>query len=217
MQRERIPALARAQGLKTMVGAWIGQDRERNEREIAALLKLAADGLVDIATVGNEVLLRNELPEAELLGYIRRVKSALPSHVPVGCVDAYYEFVDRPALTQACDVVLPNCYPFWEGVDISQAPHYLKHMYALVQQAAGGKKVIIAETGWPGQGQTVSAAVPSPENAMRYFIETQDWARVEGVESFYFSSFDEPWKVGAEGDVGANWGMWDKDGKPKFV
>jgi GPH family glycoside/pentoside/hexuronide:cation symporter len=214
---ELIPALARAQGLKTMVGAWIGQDRERNEREIAALLKLAADGLVDIATVGNEVLLRNELPEAELLGYIRRVKSALPSHVPVGCVDAYYEFVDRPALTQACDVVLPNCYPFWEGVDISQAPYYLKYMYALVQQAAGGKKVIIAETGWPGQGQTVLAAVPSPENAMRYFIETQDWARVEGVESFYFSSFDEPWKVGAEGDVGANWGLWDKDGKPKFV
>jgi GPH family glycoside/pentoside/hexuronide:cation symporter len=214
---ELIPALARAQGLKTMVGAWIGQDRERNEREIAALLKLAADGLVDIATVGNEVLLRNELPEAELLGYIRRVKSALPSHVPVGCVDAYYEFVDRPALTQASDVVLPNCYPFWEGVDISQAPYYLKHMYALVQQAAVGKKVIIAETGWPGQGQTVSAAVPSPENAMRYFIETQDWARVEGVESFYFSSFDEPWKVGAEGDVGANWGLWDKNGKPKFV
>jgi GPH family glycoside/pentoside/hexuronide:cation symporter len=135
----------------------------------------------------------------------------------VGCVDAYFEFLDRPTLTQACDVVLPNCYPFWEGVDISQAPYYLKHMYALVQKASGGKKVIVAETGWPGQGQTVSAAVPSPENAMRYFIETQDWARREGVELFYFSSFDEPWKVGAEGDVGANWGLWDKDGKPKFV
>jgi GPH family glycoside/pentoside/hexuronide:cation symporter len=214
---ELIPALARAQGLKTMVGAWIGQDRERNEREISSLLKLAAEGLVDIATVGNEVLLRNELPEQELLGYIRRVKSALPAHVPVGCVDAYYEFLDRPALTQACDVVLPNCYPFWEGVDISQAPYYLKHMYALVHKAAGDKKVIVAETGWPGQGQTVLAAVPSPENAMRYFIETQDWARLEGVELFYFSSFDEPWKVGAEGDVGANWGLWDKDGKPKFV
>jgi GPH family glycoside/pentoside/hexuronide:cation symporter len=214
---EMIPALARAQGLKTMVGAWIGQDRERNEREIASLLKLAADGLVDIATVGNEVLLRNELPEEELLGYVRRVKAALPSHVPVGCVDAYYEFLDRTALTQTCDVVLPNCYPFWEGVDISQAPYYLKHMYALVQKASGGKKVIVAETGWPGHGQTVTAAVPSPENAMRYFIETQDWARREGVELFYFSSFDEPWKVGVEGDVGANWGLWDKDGKPKFV
>jgi GPH family glycoside/pentoside/hexuronide:cation symporter len=214
---ELIPALARAQGLKTMVGAWIGQDRERNEREIASLLKLAAEGLVDIATVGNEVLLRNELQEQELLGYIQRVKTALPSHVPVGCVDAYYEFLDRPMLTRACDVVLPNCYPFWEGVDISQAPHYLKHMYELVQKAADGKKVVIAETGWPSQGQTVSAAVPSPENAMRYFIETQAWAQLRGVELFYFSSFDETWKVIAEGDVGANWGLWDKHGKPKFV
>ena len=214
---ELIPALARAQGLKTMVGAWIGHDRERNEREISSLLKLAAEGLVDIATVGNEVMLRNELPQEELLGYIRRVKAALPGHVPVGCVDAYYEFLDRPALTQACDVVLPNCYPFWEGVDIAQALRYLKHMHALVQKAASGKKVIIAETGWPGQGQTVSAAIPSPANAMRYFIETQDWARLEGVELFYFSSFDEPWKVGAEGEVGANWGLWDKDGQPKFV
>jgi GPH family glycoside/pentoside/hexuronide:cation symporter len=214
---ELIPALARAQGLKTMVGAWIGQDRERNEREISSLIKLAAEGLVDIATVGNEVMLRNDLPEEELLVYIRRVKAAVPGNVPVGCVDAYSEFLDRPALTQACDLMLPNCYPFWEGVDITQAPHYLKHMYALVRNVAGGKKVVIAETGWPGQGQTVSAALPSPENAMRYFIETQDWARSEGVDLFYFSSFDEAWKVGAEGDVGANWGLWDKDGKPKFV
>jgi GPH family glycoside/pentoside/hexuronide:cation symporter len=214
---ELIPALARAQGLKTMVGAWIGQDRERNEREISSLIKLAAEGLVDIATVGNEVMLRNDLPEEELLVYIRRVKAAVPGNVPVGCVDAYSEFLDRPALTQASDLMLPNCYPFWEGVDITQAPHYLKHMYALVRNVAGGKKVVIAETGWPGQGQTVSAALPSPENAMRYFIETQDWARSEGVDLFYFSSFDEAWKVGAEGDVGANWGLWDKDGKPKFV
>ena len=25
---------------------------------------------------------------------------------------------------------------------------------------------------------------------------------------FYFSSFDESWKVEAEGDVGAYWGLW---------
>ena len=24
-------------------------------------------------------------------------------------------------------------------------------------------------------------------------------------------------EVGAEGDVGAYWGLWDKDGKPKFA
>ncbi|MDO9286348.1 MAG: MFS transporter [Aquabacterium sp.] len=214
---ELIPRLARAQGLKTMVGAWIGHDRERNEREIAALLKLADEGLVDIATVGNEVLLRNELPEEELLGYVRRVKASLPGQVPVGCVDAYHQFLDRPMLTAACDVLLPNCYPFWEGADIAQAPLHLQHMHALVQQVAGGKKVIVAETGWPGQGQAVAAAVPSPENAMRYFIETQDWAHRDGIALFYFSSFDEPWKLGQEGEVGAQWGLWDKDERPKYA
>jgi GPH family glycoside/pentoside/hexuronide:cation symporter len=214
---ELIPALARARGLKTMVGAWIGTDRERNEREIQALVKLAAEGLVDIATVGNEVLLRRELPEEELLGYLRRVKELLPAHVPVGCVEAYGELLDRPALTGACDVLLPNCYPFWEGADIAQAQQYLQQMHALVQQMAGGKRVIVTETGWPSQGQTVSAAVPSPENAMRYFIDTQDWAHREGVELFYFSSFDEPWKLGQEGEVGAHWGLWDKNGNRKFT
>ena len=37
------------------------------------------------------------------------------------------------------------------------------------------------------------------------------------VEVFYFAAFDEAWKVGAEGDVGAFWGLWDKDGQPKFT
>ena len=69
--------------------------------------------------VGNEVLLREELPEQELLAYIQRVKAAVPEDVPVGCVDAYFQFLERPALTAACDVLLPNCYPFWEGADIA--------------------------------------------------------------------------------------------------
>ena len=213
---ELIPAAARAHGLKTMVGAWIGPDRERNEREIESLLALARAGQVNIAVVGNEVLLRGDLPEQELLAYVRRVRAALPENVPVGCVDAYYQFLERPALVAACDVVLPNCYPFWEGADIAHAGMYLKRMHALVQAAAGEKREIVTETGWPGLGQAVSDAVPSAENAMRYFIEVQQWARREGVKLFYFSSFDEPWKLGQEGEVGAQWGLWDKDERPKY-
>ena len=39
----------------------------------------------------------------------------------------------------------------------------------------------------------------------------------ENIEMFYFSSFDESWKVGSEGDVGAFWGLWDKDEKLKVI
>ena len=157
---EAIPRLAKTKGLKTMVGAWISHDRERNEREIQALIKLAGEGMVNLAVVGNEVLLRGELPEEELLACIARVKAALPEGVPVGCVDAYYQFLERPALTAACDVLLPNCYPFWEGADIAVAAQYLRRMHGLVKAAGGDKPVVVAETGWPGQGLPLGSAVP---------------------------------------------------------
>ncbi|MFO1341480.1 MAG: MFS transporter [Burkholderiaceae bacterium] len=141
---EVIPQLARAKGLKTAAGAWISHDRERNEREIEALVRLANDGQVDLAVVGNEVLLRGELPEADLLACIARVKAAVPEGVPVGCVDAYYQFLERPALVAACDVLLPNCYPFWEGAPIDHAAQYLRRMHALVKAAGGDMPVIVA-------------------------------------------------------------------------
>jgi exo-beta-1,3-glucanase (GH17 family) len=55
------------------------------------------------------------------------------------------------------------------------------------------------------------------ENARNYFINAQLWSKADNVDMFYFSSFDEPWKVGAEGDVGAYWGIWDKEEKLKYV
>lgn len=213
---ELIPRLAHEKGLKTMVGAWISADRARNEREITALIDLARQGLVGLAVVGNEVLLRGELTEAELLAYVARVKAALPKDVPVGCVDAYFHFLERPALTAACDVLLTNCYPFWEGAPIDLAAQYVRRMHSLVKAAGGDKPVIITETGWPGSGQAVAGAVPSAEHAMRFFIDVQQWGRSEGVKLFYFSSFDEPWKLAQEGEVGTQWGLWDKDERPKY-
>jgi glucan 1,3-beta-glucosidase len=171
---------------------------------------------VDIAAVGNEVLYRKDLTEEQLLDYIQRVKDAIPE-IPVGYVDAYYEFEDRPAITEICDVILANCYPFWEGCAIEYSLLYMKDMYRRTQVAAGDKRVIITETGWPNQGEKFYGAEPSQENAIRYFLNTQHWAHSDDIEIFYFSSFDESWKVGAEGDVGAFWGLWDKDEQLKYT
>ena len=89
-------------------------------------------------------------------------------------------------------------------------------MHGLVKAAGGDRPVIITETGWPGSGQAVAGAVPSAEHAMRFFIDVQQWGRSEGVKLFYFSSFDEPWKLAQEGEVGTQWGLWDKDERPKY-
>jgi len=212
---EQIPILAKEYGLKTLVGAWLGDDPIINEDEINGLINLTNQGYVDIAAVGNEVMYREDLSEDELIDYINRVKSAIPN-TPVGYVDAYYEFTDRPKITDVCDVILANCYPFWEGCSLEYSLVYMKQMYFQAMSAANGKKVIITETGWPSQGANLEGAFPSYENALKYFINAQNWSNDENIEMFYFSSFDESWKVGSEGDVGAFWGLWDKDEKLKF-
>ena len=213
---EQIPAIAAENGLKNMVGVWLDDDLEQNEVEIANAIEVAKAGHADILAVGNEVLLRGDISEDQLLDYIRRVKEAAPG-TDVGYVDAYFEFVDHPRVTEACDVLLANCYPFWEGCPAEYALLYMKEMYRKVVNVANGKKVIISETGWPNVGTPTEGSVPSFENAIKYFVDAYQWAEQDGIEIFYFSSFDETWKVDAEGDVGAYWGLWDKDGNPKYV
>ena len=212
---EMIPKIAKEFGIKTLVGAWLGSDVEKNQTEVEGLLKLAKDGYVDIAAVGNEVLYRNDLTKNELLEYLKEVKSQIEG-IPVGYVDAYYEFTRHPELVEACDVILSNCYPFWEGTSIEHSLNHMQQMYYQVKNVANGKPIIISETGWPSKGESLRGAHPSPENALKYFINTQLWAMDEGIDVFYFSSFDESWKVGDEGEVGAYWGIWDKNEKLKF-
>ena len=213
---EQIPRIAAENGLKNMVGVWLDDDLEQNEVEIANAIEIAKAGHADILAVGNEVLLRGDVSEDELLEYIRRVKEAAPDTL-VGYADAYFQFVDHPRVSEACDVLLANCYPFWEGCPADHALLYMKEMYRRVVNVANGKPVIISETGWPNIGTPTKGSVPSFENAIKYFVDTYQWAEQDGIEIIYFSSFDESWKVDAEGDVGAYWGLWDADGNPKYV
>lgn len=213
---ELIPGIAVENGLRTMVGVWLNDDRLNNEKELANAIEVARAGHADILAVGNEVLLRGDMSEDELIEYINRARQAVPD-VDVGYVDAYFKFVDHPRVTDACDVILANCYPFWEGCSAEYSLLYMKDMYRRAVQAANGKKVIISETGWPNVGTPFGGAEPSYESAIKYFINTYQWAEEENIEVFYFSAFDETWKVDMEGDVGAYWGLWDKDGNLKYV
>jgi GPH family glycoside/pentoside/hexuronide:cation symporter len=212
---EHIPKIAKELGLKTMVGAWISNDIECNNREISSLISLSKKGLVDIAVVGNEVLLRNELKEETIISYIKKVKEVLPN-IPVAYIDAYYQFYERPELIAASDLILANCYPFWEGINVDNSSLYLRQMHSVIKSAAQGKPVIITETGWPSEGQPIKDAIPSQENAMKYFIQTNEWSKNQEIPLFYFSSFDESWKIHHEGDVGERWGIWNKHENLKY-
>src|SRR6056297_1509215 len=212
---EKLPAIARQMGFKTFVGAWISNNSAQNQLEIQNLKKLLKQGVVDMASVGNEVLFRGELSEERMIDYLKDVKEAA-GDIPLGYVDVYYEVQNRPAIRDLCDVIMINCYPYWEGAAISHAGLYLQEMYHNVKRLVPDKKVIIAETGWPSEGGVIKSAIPSPKNVMRYFMDIDHWQRQAGVEVFYFSSFDESWKVHLEGWAGSSWGLWNEKEEFKY-
>ncbi len=211
---ELAPAIATELGLKSMVGVWVDYDLDYNETELQAGIEIAQRGDAGILAIGNEVMLRGELSEDQLISYIERAKAE--TDVPVGYVDAYFLFENYPRVAAACDVILVNCYPFWEGYPIEHAHIYMREMYRRAQRVANGKDVIIAETGWPNIGTREEGAEPSRLNAMKYFVDAVQWTQEEDIDLFYFAGFDEAWKIEKEGDVGAYWGLWDKDGQPKY-
>ncbi len=200
---------------KTAVGAWLGRDLAANEQQIASLIAVAEAGHVDIAVVGNEVLLRNELSENQLIGYISRVREAIPPSIPVTTAEVCGLILAHPAVLDAVDVVFANHYAYWEGIKLPCAVQALRSCHAELVAAAGTKPVVISETGWPSCGNAIGEAEPSPENASTYFQRSISWARANDVPLFYFGAFDESWKARDEGPQGACWGLWDKDGKQK--
>jgi exo-beta-1,3-glucanase (GH17 family) len=211
---EKIGPVARDFGLNTAIGAWLGDDPAVNAEQMQNLIAAAQNGEVDLAIVGSEVLLRGDLTPSQLIAHIDQFKNAVPG-VPVTTADVYGILLAYPQLVAACDVILVNYYPFWEYLPLDHAMARIHDAHQEVVAAAGGKQVIVSEAGWPSAGEPNCGAVPSPENAADFFLNFVSWARAENVDFFYFEAFDESWKVADEGEVGAHWGIWDKDGAMK--
>lgn len=205
-------------GKRAAIQAWISPDLTANQAQLDVLVELARQGHVDVAIVGSEVLLRGDVSESTLLGYIHQTRTRLRDagvNIPVTTADTYHVLLDHPQTLQAVDVVYANIYPFWEGVTLSEAVGKLHRDFQRVQAAAPDKEVVVAETGWPSAGQIVGAAIPSADNAAYYFQNFVSWARAEGVSYFYFESTDEAWKRTREGEVGAHWGLMEADHRLK--
>ena len=94
-----------------------------------------------------------------------------------------------------------------QDIDIGDGLHPMNGPWLHSERFAGGKPIVISENGWPSRGTPYGGAVPGDDEALNYFINAYQWAEEEGIEIFYFSSFDETWKVDAEGDVGAYTGI----------
>lgn len=238
---EVIPDLVRQNGLTLTQGAWLNYDedvdpatlegsardklleaKQSNALEIAALIE-SANANTDVVKrviVGNEVLLRGDMPSDLLVKYIRQVKQAIKQ--PVSYADVWSFYLKHPEVAKEVDFITIHILPYWEDepLEVNAAIDHIEKIYqqvhAQVSAMYPGKPILIGESGWPSHGRQRGWAVPSVVNEARFVRGLIQVANKNGFDLNIVEAFDQPWKSALEGVVGANWGLFTANRKPVF-
>ncbi|MBX3506107.1 MAG: glycosyltransferase [Parvibaculum sp.] len=226
--QQEIPALAAKNGLSVAAGAWIGPNIERNEVELERLIQVAPRRNVVRVMVGNEALLRNDLPVEELIAYIRRAKEKIWK--PVSTAEPPHIWLQHPELVQAVDYIAVQLLPYWEGIPIGEAVNSVFERLDELETAYPGKPIVVTEVGWPSRGKVIprrpypgipeaelrTEAVASLVNQATFMRGFLNRAKTEDLTYYVMEAFDQPWKASEEGAAGAFWGIYNADRQPKF-
>jgi cellulose synthase/poly-beta-1,6-N-acetylglucosamine synthase-like glycosyltransferase/exo-beta-1,3-glucanase (GH17 family) len=213
-EQRSIPEIAKKYDLNVSLGAWLGKNEVRNRDEIEAVVELANRHLnVKSVIAGNETILRRERTLEQLIEHIREIRKRV--QVPVSTGETWDIWLKYPELVKEVDFVAVHILPYWEGVPSAAAVDYALLRFDELRRAYPGKKIVVAEFGWPSQGYNNRDATPKSRlqaEIVRHFIAE---ARDRGIYYNVIEAFDQPWKT-AEGSVGPYWGLFDAKGKPKF-
>src|SRR3954470_6165794 len=220
---ELVPPIAAEFGLKVTVGAWIDKDKDRNDREIEAAISLAKrNSNVIGVVVGNETLYRGEQKAEDLIDLIKRVKKSVNVPVTTGEIwniwrdNADTTPRDQPSLASTVDFIAAHVLPYWENFTDKQAVDQAVDRYQLLREKFPGKRIVIAEFGWPSAGYNLRSAEPGTfeqASVLRNFVARAD---AIGMDYNIVEAIDQPWKF-FEGGVGPYWGILNASREPKFA
>lgn len=210
--------IAHGLGLKVIVTAQLSGNSSADKKQMNALVDLCTKGYVQVACVGNETLYSNKLTAKKLVSNINYVRNALDAaglgeQIAVTTSETLGLLVQNPYVCNACDVLMPNTYPCWEGVAISGASAAFEGAIRNLASSCPGKEIIVSETGWPTAGGAIGNAVAGEAQSRAYFDVVRSWSLSTKTVVLWFAAADEPWKSGSygEGAFGAHWGFLDKD------
>ncbi len=151
---------------------------------------------------------------ARLIRVIQRVKREVPN-VPVTTGEIWSVWRDHPELVSSVDYIAAHVLPYWEGQSEKVAVDEVIRIYNLLRQMYPGKRVVIAEFGWPSAGYNRRDAFPSRSAQASVIREFVTRAEAQGIDYNIIEAFDQPWKT-FEGGVGPYWGLFDANRRPKF-
>ncbi len=211
-----VPRLARAHGLNVALGAWVDARLNKNAVEIARLIEVANKNRRNVVRiiVGNEALLRRDLPVSQLIEYLQEVRTK--TGIPVSTAEPWHVWTKYPELVEQVDYLAVHMLPYWEGIHIDIAVGYVIDRVNDLKRLYPDKPIVIAEVGWPSNGRTRQSAVASLQNEAVFLRRFLDRAEQENYIYYVMEAFDQPWKRQTEGAVGAYWGVFDVERKRKF-
>ena len=223
--------------IKVMQGIWLDAHKteEQNAAQVAKAIELANtySDIVLAVNVGNEILVDWAYHRIEDTDYvvntIREVRANIKQPVTVS---DDYNFWNKPhakKIADELDFICLHAYAFWNNKPLDVAMEWTVDIYNGIQAMYPDYTIAYCETGWPTsriyndgsyEGGLVGIA---GEDEQKVFFDAYDaWATENKVISFYFSSFDENWKGGFDGDnpmakAEKHWGLFKSDRSPKVA
>ena len=211
---ELVPGIATEFGLRVTAGAWIDKNQDRNEREIRSVIEQTKrQSNINGVIVGNETIFRGEQKVSDLIRMIQRVKRS--TNVPVTTGEIWHVWIEHPELVSAVDYIAAHILPYWEGFSETQAVDQAVVIYDKLRKAYPGKRIVIAEFGWPSAGYNYKNANPGRIDQAVVLRDFVTRAEAYGIDYNIVEAIDQPWKI-FEGGVGPYWGIFDAARHPKF-
>ena len=241
---ERVLAVIREENLdfQVMLGAYLGAElnnfgcpwgatfseeeleanQAENEAEVERLIVLARhyEDIVFSVSVGNEATVEwtdHFVSVRRMIELVRQVKRSVVQ--PVTFCENYVPWQHKlEGLVAEVDFISLHTYPVWEYKRIHEAIQYTKDNYHSVAQLYPDKTVIITEAGWAtsSNGRCIHPENSSEELQTAYLEDLMTWSRAEGILTFVFEAFDEPWKGSADPlEPEKHWGLFTVKRRPK--
>ncbi len=229
---------------KVMLGAYIGaelnnfgcpwgtifteeelkKNTKENLKQIKKLIRLANQypHIIFSLSAGNEATVDwtdHYVPVHKVISYVRMVKKGAKQ--PVTFCENYIPWYDKlKSLVDEVDFISIHTYPVWEYKNIHEAMEYTKQNYNGIADRYPGKPVVITEAGWAtnSNGRGINPENVSQDFQAIYYNDLIQWSTKEGILTFWFEAFDEPWKGSQEVlEPEKHWGLFTVNRKPKIV
>jgi cellulose synthase/poly-beta-1,6-N-acetylglucosamine synthase-like glycosyltransferase/exo-beta-1,3-glucanase (GH17 family) len=184
-------------------------DNETLSPEEVDLVRAAAQ-----VSKAEETRVKEKINVGRLIKAIKEVKRQVS--VPVTTGEIWSVWRDHPELVAAVDYIAVHILPYWEGAPDQSAVDAAIGGYHQLRQMYPGKRIVIAEFGWPSNGYNFKQAHPGHFEQAQVIRDFVARANAIGIDYNIIEAFDQPWKI-SEGSVGAYWGLFNDSMQQKFA